>query len=184
MIKGLIMKVFVLILFVVFFSCRNEKQKTEKHFNKPTKESLEQINRHLVNKDSELIKSYVDRRNWNMQTSETGLWYMINKQGVGENVEKGDYVTYNYQIRLFDGTLCYSSDNLGVKSIIAGQGGVESGLEEGLLLLNKESKARFIMPPHLAHGLIGDENRIPARAILIYDVEILEIKSLNTQSND
>jgi len=184
MYKGLIMRFFVLILFLIFFSCNNEKQKEIKHINKPSKESLEQINRHLVNKDAELIKSYVDRRNWDMQTTETGLWYMIYKEGVGNKIIKDNFITYNYEVRLFDGTLCYSSDSLGAKSIIVGQGGIESGLEEGFLLLNKGSKARFILPPHLAHGLLGDENRIPARATLIYDIEILEIKSLNTQSND
>ena len=42
-------------------------------------------------------------------------------------------------------------------------------------MLKKGSKARFILPPHLAHGLIGDENRIPARAIIIYDIEVLSI---------
>jgi FKBP-type peptidyl-prolyl cis-trans isomerase len=32
------------------------------------------------------------------------------------------------------------------------------------------------MPPHLAYGLIGDNKKIPARATIIYDVEILDVK--------
>ena len=38
-------------------------------------------------------------------------------------------------------------------------------------------KARFIIPPHLAYGLLGDENRIPARSIIIYQVELVDVKS-------
>lgn len=174
--KLLIMRFFLLIFILIFFSCSKQKVKEEVQTIKQTKQSLEDINRNLVGKDAELIGSFVKRRNWNMQTTETGLWYMIYENEKEPEIEEGDFVKYNYQVRLFDGTLCYSSDSLGPKSIIVGQGGVETGLEEGLLLLNKGSKARFIMPPHLAHGLIGDENKIPARAIIIYDVEILEIK--------
>jgi FKBP-type peptidyl-prolyl cis-trans isomerase len=180
--KRLIMRFFLLISLIFFFSCNRQKQEGKKTVVKQSKESLEEINRLLVNKDAELIESYVKRHNWNMNTTETGLWYMIYENSEGVKIKEGDFVTYNYETRLLDGTLCYSSESLGAKSIIAGQGGIESGLEEGLLLLNKGSKARFVLPPHLAHGLIGDENRIPARAILIYDIEILEIKNLNTQS--
>jgi FKBP-type peptidyl-prolyl cis-trans isomerase len=31
------------------------------------------------------------------------------------------------------------------------------------------------MPPYLAHGILGDENKIPPRSIIVYDVEVLEI---------
>jgi len=53
---------------------------------------------------------------------------------------------------------------------------VESGLEEGILLLRVGDKATFIMPPHLAHGLQGDGDRIPARSIIMYDVLLLKVE--------
>jgi FKBP-type peptidyl-prolyl cis-trans isomerase len=52
-------------------------------------------------------------------------------------------------------------------------------LEEGILLLKKGSKATFIMPPHLAHGLLGDDDRIPSRAILRYEIEVIDVKNKN-----
>lgn len=172
-----VMRSFILIFLLIFFSCNPEKQKENKSVFKHTKESLQEVNKLLVDKDAELIKSYVNRRMWDMKITETGLWYMIYKETNNRRIEKGDYITYNYEVRLLDGSLCYSSDSLGSKSISVGQGGVEAGLEEGILLLRNGSKARFIMPPHLAHGLIGDENRIPARAIIIYDIEIVNIEN-------
>ena len=38
-------------------------------------------NKYLVEKDAEIIGSYAKRRNWDMQTTESGLWYMIYKNG-------------------------------------------------------------------------------------------------------
>jgi FKBP-type peptidyl-prolyl cis-trans isomerase len=160
---------------IIFFSCNSEEKSKAKKNIPNKKESLEEINRLLVDKDTELIKSYIERRGWEMNMTKSGLWYMIYEDGTGNLIQKGDYITYNYKVWLLDGTLIYTSDELGEKSFVVGKGGVESGLEEGVLLLKEKSKARLILPPHLAHGLIGDENKIPARSILVYDIEILNI---------
>jgi len=166
----------ILIFFVFLFSCKSENKKDYKPIIKNKKEALEKINHILVEKDQEAIKSYIARRGWNMQVTQTGLWYMIYEKGEGPLIKTNNQITLNYKVWLISGELIYSSDSLGVKHFTVGMGGVESGLEEGVLMLQKGSKARFIMPPHLAHGLLGDENRIPARATIIYDVEILNIK--------
>ena len=78
-------------------------------------------------------------------------------------------------VELLDGTICYSSDSTGTERIKIGQSGKESGLEEGILLMRIGEKAHFILPPHLAHGLIGNMDRIPHRSIIVYNVEILNI---------
>lgn len=170
------MRSIFLIFIIIFFSCNRETEHDKKMIIPHTKKSLEEVNKLLVDKDVEQIKSYVDRHGWNMKVSESGLWYMVYKDGAGPVIKKGDVITFNYEVWLLDGTLCYSSNELGVKSFVVGKGGVESGLEEGVLILKKGSKARFVLPPHLAFGLIGDENRIPARASIVYDIEILKIE--------
>ena len=86
--------------------------------------------------------------------------------------------TINYSISLLDGTECYNSDDSGPRQFKIGQGGVESGLEEGILFMHEGDKARFIMPPHLAHGLLGDNHKIPARAIIIYEVELIKLDEI------
>lgn len=174
--KHFILRSFILIFIIIFFSCNREKESVEKTGTRHSKKSLEEVNRLLVEKDAEQIKSFVERRGWTMEVSESGLWYMIYEEGTGNKIEKGDAITFNYHVWLLNGTLCYSSDESGAKSFVVGKGGVETGLEEGVLLLNKGSKARFVLPPHLAYGLIGDENRIPARASIMYDIEILKIE--------
>ncbi len=173
---------YFLIIFIlagIVFSCNHGGQKsTEKRMN-PTNEELMQVNKILVKKDSAKIAGYVKRKEWDMNETKTGLWYMIYKKGNGAVAHKGQVAVINYDVSLLDGTECYNSDDLGPKEFKIGQGGVESGLEEGILLLHKGDKARFIMPPHLAYGLIGDGNKIPARAIIVYDVEVVDIKNIN-----
>lgn len=137
-----------------------------------SKEDLMRANQFLVGKDMELIKAYTQRRGWDIEFTSTGLGYQIYEHGEGRKVEKGKLVTLNYTLSLMDGRVCYSSDSDGPKTFRVGQGGVEAGLEEGILLLKMNDRARFIIPPFLGHGLIGDQNRIPPRAVLIYEVEV------------
>jgi len=167
---------FLLVLFALcLISCRNQNTVDRQKEHNTTKDELIEVNRILVIKDQQRIKGYLERNNIKMQQTKTGLWYLIVEQGEGPKAESGKRATINYRIGLLDGTECYNSKEDGPKSFVIGRGGVESGLEEGILLMNEGGKANFILPPYLAHGLPGDGNRIPARAIIIYDVELVSI---------
>ena len=107
-----------------------------------------------------------------MKTTESGLWYMIYHSGQGEKAATGKIATLEYTLSLLDSTVCYS----GQKEFRLGRSRVESGLKEGVLLMRVGDKARMIMPPHLAHGLLGDGVCIPQRAIILYDVELVNIR--------
>lgn len=160
------------------FSCKDKPRDTENNKRKtdPREEKLVNINKYLVANDAEKIKGYIKRRHWDMQVSQSGLWYKIEEKGTGPKVVSGKKVTLKYTVELLEnGTVCYSSDKSGPKTFTVGSGGVESGLEEGILLMNEGGKSTFILPPHLAYGLLGDEKCIPARAIIIYNVEIIKL---------
>ena len=62
---------------------------------------------------------------------------------------------------------------LGPKEIVLGRSQLEPGLNEGLRMLKTGAEATFILPPFLAYGLIGDGKKIPSRAVIIYNVNIL-----------
>jgi FKBP-type peptidyl-prolyl cis-trans isomerase len=36
-------------------------------------------------------------------------------------------------------------------------------------------KMRFILPSHLAHGLTGDQSKIPPLSSVVYEIELLEL---------
>ena len=166
--------ILLILIWIFLYSCRNEPLEHKPNLETVQKENLIRINKYLVVKDADMIKGYLKRHNWVMQTSQTGLWYMIYERGKGDSVAAGKVLTINYKVSLLDGTLCYSSDKLGPKKFRAGKGEVETGLDEGVRMLKVGDKARFILPPHLAHGLIGDEDQIPPRSVIVYDIELIK----------
>ena len=85
-------------------------------------------------------------------------------------------ISIDYKLSLLDGTICYSSEKDGTKEFTVGKSHEVSGLEQGVELMREGEKARFIIPPYLAYGLLGDENRVPARSIIVYEVELLKIR--------
>lgn len=147
------------------------------------KEMLLRVNKFLVQKDFELITAYAERRGWDMEVTRSGLFYEIYKQTGGQSAGLGMTVKLNYNVSLLDGTVCYTSDRDGAKRFVLGKSMEISGLEQGVELMKTGEKARFIIPPHLAYGLLGDEKRIPARSIIVYEVELLEADKDHTQPN-
>jgi FKBP-type peptidyl-prolyl cis-trans isomerase FkpA len=161
---------------VLFTYCTQQSEVKSNKEVEAYKEPLLKVNKYLVQKDSREIENYIRQRNWDMKQSGSGLWYMIYRQGNGLKAEAGKLAKVNYSVSLLNGKVCYSTDSLGAESFEIGHSEVESGLDEGILMMKEGDKARFILPPHLAHGLIGDRKNIPPRSIIIYDVELLAVK--------
>lgn len=165
----------VLIGLLVAGACSQNGSKNKRPDRESQKENLLKANKGLVSLDQQRIKNYAKRRNWQMQVSETGLWYQLLDTNGNEKAQTGKIAHLKYQVSLLDGTICYTSDSLGLMQFKIGQGGVESGLEEAILLMRVGEKGRFILPPHLAHGLLGDDNKIPPRSVIVYSAELLKL---------
>jgi len=171
----------VLALILLFFSVlscnsgidsQSEKQTTKKQLE----ESLFEANKKAVKTEDQQIEDFVRRHNWNMNKTGTGLRYRIYEQGNGEQAAEGKVAVIGYEVSLLNGEIVYSSDHTGPKEFMIGRGGVESGLEEGILLLQVGDRAKFIIPSHLAYGLSGDEDKITGKTTLVYDVNLIELK--------
>jgi FKBP-type peptidyl-prolyl cis-trans isomerase FkpA len=156
----------------------NNKKETGPSNPNEIREPSINTNKTLMKKESDDIDQYVKRHGWDstMQVSGTGLRYMIYEKGKGPQAEKGRYATVKYKITLLDGRECYSSEKDGPKEFLIGQDNVESGLHEGVALLHVGDKAIFILPSHLAHGLMGDNNKIPPRSSVVYDIELTALR--------
>lgn len=165
----------VFILMIFLLSCKTGDDQPSYREIREVQKKMPEVNKILVQKDRAKIWAYVERRDWDMTETEAGLWYEVYEKGSGEQAEKGKEISLKYDLYLLDGGLCYSSDSTGVKKFTIGKGGVEAGLELGVLYLQEGDKARFILPPHLAHGMVGDDACIPARSVIIYDLEVLNI---------
>jgi len=151
--------------------------------NKPHKdksgETMIRVNKIMVDNDVELIKAYIKRHDWRMKETESGLWYEIFKKGTGIKLKYGMKVAMKYKLELLDGTTCNSSDSSKIKQIKVGLGKVVAGLDEGLLLMHNRDCARFILPPHLAYGLSGDNKSIPPHSIIVCKIDLINVEANN-----
>ena len=164
------------VILLLVFSCRryNTQQPAQDsaEIDRLKKEVLLRVNQQLVEEDVADIEIFVERKGWQMNTTESGLWYMIYEKGDGEKAATGKVATLEYTVSLLDSTVCYS----GLKVIRLGRGDAETGLEEGVLLMQAGDKARLILLPHLAYGIAGDGDCIPRRATILYDVELVKVQ--------
>ena len=168
----------VLFLFIQVFlsSCIRDDPEQKKKVPAIDEETLISTNRYIIQKEVERIENYVERRGWDMDITKSGLWYMIIEKGNGPDAVEGKIATIEYEISLLDGTICYSSEQTGLKQFTIGSGGVESGLEEGILMMNEGSEAIFILPPYLAYGIPGDQKKIPPNASLVYNLRLKKVE--------
>ena len=87
----------------------------------------------------------------------------------------------NYTGRLLNGTSFDSNVDPQFKhqepfSFMLGRNRVIRGWDEGLTLLNKGAKATFYIPSNLAYGPNSPSPAIPANSVLIFDIELIDIK--------
>ncbi len=110
------------------------------------------------------------------KSTASGLKYAIISQGNGPAVELNKTVTVHYSGYLLNGTLFDSSVERDEPIMfVVGQGQVMPGWDEGMQLLKKGDKARFIIPPQLGYGEMQLE-KIPANSTLIFDTEVIDVK--------
>ncbi len=166
---------FLALLFSVFSSCDTQPAYKEQVDPAKYKQPLMDANKELVALEQQDIENYMTRQGWDMVETGSGLRYLIYEHGNGRKVEEGLVVQCAYESGLLTGKKCYNSDNLGPKEFLVGRGGVESGLEEAVLLLREGDRVKIILPSHLAFGLVGDDDCIPKKAVIVYDLEVRNV---------
>jgi len=111
-------------------------------------------------------------------STESGLQYIILKEGEGKAAKDGDTVTVHYNGTFLDGTKFDSSiDRDQPLSIALGEGQLIKGWVEMLRLMKKGEKVKAWLPSSLAYGEYGN-NAVPGNSLLIFEMELLDIKNL------
>ena len=112
--------------------------------------------------------------------TQSGLKYVIAKEGEGKSPAATDKVTVHYVGTLTDGTQFDSSIDRG-EPIDFPLNGVIPGWTEGLQLMKEGGEAVFYIPSNLAYGERGVQNpytgeyNIPPSAPLIFWVQLIKV---------
>ncbi|RYG53682.1 MAG: hypothetical protein EOO01_03715 [Chitinophagaceae bacterium] len=133
-------------------------------------------------KDDVLIQQYLkDKGIMNAKKTASGLYYVISKEGTGPNPTPGKKVTVNYtginlQGEKFDSNVDTAFHHVEPFTFDLGTHQVITGWDEGVALLNKGAKGTLYIPSGMAYGPNARAAAIPANAILVFDIELVDFK--------
>ena len=149
------------------------------------KKDMEAKKAGLVQQDDKTLQDYFAQHNIKAQKTASGLYYTIDKEGTGDQIVKGRSVTMNYTGKLLNGTIFDSntepvpgrpaSANNKPFTITAGSMQVIPGMDEGILLMKKGTKATLYIPSGLAYGAQSPAPAIPANSILMFNVDVTDV---------
>lgn len=144
-----------------------------------TEQSIE-LSQHWSKDESYIIDQFVKRNEWPVNVSGTGVRYYIYQHGEGKEAKAGKVAVVNFEIRLLDAdtSLCYKSNPAKPSEFLIEMDNVESGLHEAITYLKEGDKAFIILPHYLAHGLLGDMDKIPPLSPVLYDIELIKVKDV------
>jgi FKBP-type peptidyl-prolyl cis-trans isomerase len=110
--------------------------------------------------------------------TDSGLEITVLRAGeAGTNPQPGDVVTVHYVGTFPDGRTFDSSRAKGEPFVFTlGQGQVIRGWDEGVALMTVGSLVKLQVPWPLAYGESGRPPKIPAKADLVFEVELLSVK--------
>ncbi|NBP28371.1 MAG: hypothetical protein EBV23_02145 [Flavobacteriia bacterium] len=171
------MPTFFFILLCCMFACTPPSKKNKENADWSTNHSVS-YQKEVNEREQLKIAFYLEHHGeLSMGMTSTGLRYQIlNAVPKSELAQPGKTALAIVKISLLDGTICYETDDQFYEEIPIDHNDRESGLNEGLKLMRKGEKAKFILPSHLAHGLVGDLQKIPPLSILVLDVELMDLQ--------
>jgi len=114
-----------------------------------------------------------------MTRTSSGLYYQDLEIGRGLRAHPGHVVVVHYTGWLPNGAKFDSSRGEGREplSFTLGSGRVIAGWDEGIAGMKVHGRRRLVIPPNLAYGSRGSGGVIPPNATLVFEVELLKIKS-------
>lgn len=164
---------FFVLLTVILVGCTPKEEEKAIEWNS---EKSTTMNKQFSIEEEVDINVFLSRKqDWKMTKTGSGLRYYVYEEGVNTPPLPDDYVDIEYSIELLDGTKCYITPKDEVEELKVDKAQVESGIQEALKLLNEGSRAKLIIPSHLAHGLVGDMEKIPPLSTLLVDMHIVKI---------
>jgi FKBP-type peptidyl-prolyl cis-trans isomerase len=171
--KSLFSYTFILFAFTFFFQNCRSKSAVDTEI--------------LVNREDQILRDYLAERGIPAEKLSSGMYYQRLQQGTGDKPTLGDTVRVHYTGNIiysyvFDSSRFRDSPFQFVLGA-TGSGGVISGWTIGVQEMRLGERGIFFMPSYLGYGTSGSPQdrttglrSIPPNSILIFDIELLEIR--------
>ena len=121
--------------------------------------------------DQQIIQDYIEENNLDAKTTTSGLWYVIEDPGTGDQPAVSDEVRVHYKGYLIDGGVFDQTTTQPAEFPLAN---VIEGWQIGIPLFKEGGNGILLIPSHLGYGdrSVGS---IPANSVLIFEVELVEV---------
>jgi len=143
-------------------------------------EKLRKYNAQLI-VDTQKLADHFAKNKIKATKAPSGIYYTISKQGTGASAKAGQKVSVNYTGRtmngkVFDSNIDSNYHHVTPFSFEVGKHQVITGWDKGILLIKKGGKGTLYIPSPMAYGEQSPSSDIPPNSILIFDIEVLDIK--------
>ncbi|ULQ58609.1 peptidylprolyl isomerase [Brucepastera parasyntrophica] len=108
--------------------------------------------------------------------ADSGVYYVITKQGSGPALRPGQTLTMKYKGTLLDGTVFDDSDMHAPIDFQVSRGQLIPGFDSQALEMKVGEKRTIIIPPELGYGASGVPGAIPGNSFIVFDLELLSAK--------
>jgi peptidylprolyl isomerase len=128
-------------------------------------------------RDSEMIsiERFLEDKGYEVEPTETGLYYIDVEEGTGKQAEAGKKVKVHYTGTFLNGEKFDSShDRNAPIEFTLGRGEVIKGWDEGIAMMKEGGKANLVIPSKLAYGSQA-RGTIKAYSPLFFEVELVEV---------
>lgn len=117
------------------------------------------------------ILDYISENNLDAIETASGLFYVIDEEGTGDQPSSNSSVTVKYTGYYTDGT---QFDKTGENTVTFDLNSVIDGWKEGMQYFNAGGSGKLLIPSELAYGRYGTQG-VPGGAVIVFDVELIEV---------
>jgi len=174
-------------LSIVSIKSREQAMKDMENKRQEEMKKIEEQKAAQLPLDDKTLQEYFAKNNIKAEKTASGLYYTIQSAGSGKQIEKGQTVSMMYTGKTLDGHIFDSNVDAEVAkknghgsdplTFVVGMGQMIPGVDEGAALLKKGAKATLYLPSPIAYGPQSPSPEIPANAIMIFEVEVKEVKA-------
>jgi FKBP-type peptidyl-prolyl cis-trans isomerase FkpA len=141
-----------------------------------SREEFQHAQNEKKNNEAKIMEDFVKKTYPNATKTQSGIYKVILKEGIGSVAQKGQTSTVHYTGKFMNGGTFDSSVGKDPFPVTIGTGSVIVGWEQVLETMKKGEKCWVFIPSVLAYGEQGSPPTIEPFTPLIFEMEVLDIK--------